>query len=43
MTILDTIADNTKIRVKQAKEICSLEEMKQKAYGMKKGDFSFDI
>ena len=42
MTILDEIADYTKARVARAKEQVSLEEIKEKAYAMPKGEFLFE-
>lgn len=42
MTILDEIADYTKARVARAKEQVALEEIKEKAYAMPKGDFLFE-
>ena len=42
MTILDEIAAYAKIRVKEAKNIESLESIKERAYQMPKGDFEFE-
>ena len=42
MTILDTIADYAKERVSQAKSEHSLQEVKDKALSMNKGDFPFE-
>ncbi len=42
MNILDQLADYAKERVKQAKEKCSLEEIKAKALSMEKGNFEFE-
>ncbi|MDD6012987.1 MAG: indole-3-glycerol phosphate synthase TrpC [Oscillospiraceae bacterium] len=42
MTILDQLADYAKQRTAEAKKICSPEEMKERAFAMPKGDFSFE-
>lgn len=42
MTILDEIAAYARIRVKEAKNIESLESVKNRAYQMPKGDFEFE-
>ena len=42
MTILDELAAYAKIRVEEAKEKVSFEEMKRKALSMPKGDFAFE-
>lgn len=42
MTILDKIAQNTAKRVKTAKEITPLSEIKSMAYSLPKGDFAFE-
>lgn len=42
MTILDEIAAYARIRVKEAKNIESLESVKNRAYHMPKGDFEFE-
>ena len=42
MTILDEIAAYARIRVKEAKNIESLESIKERAYQMPKGDFEFE-
>lgn len=42
MTILDKLADHAKERVASAKEIISLEEIREKAYAMPKGEFAFE-
>jgi indole-3-glycerol phosphate synthase len=43
MTILDKIAERTKIRVAQYKNKISLEEIKQQALSLPKGNFAFEI
>jgi indole-3-glycerol phosphate synthase len=42
MTILDEIAAYARIRVKEAKNIESLESIKERAYNLPKGDFEFE-
>ncbi len=42
MTILDQLADYAKERVARAKERVSLDEIRQKALALPKGDFSFE-
>ena len=42
MTILDKLADYARERVKTAKENISLEEIKERAYNLPKGDFAFE-
>ena len=41
MTILDEIAAHARVRVAAAKKEVSTEELKARAYAMKKGDFAF--
>ena len=41
-TILDTIAEHTRVRVSEAKKIRSTDEIKRAAYAMEKGDFAFE-
>lgn len=40
--ILDAIADTARLRVLEAKKQCPLEEIKEKALALPKGDFSFE-
>lgn len=42
MTILDKLADYARERVESAKKDISLEEIKDKAYALPKGDFAFE-
>lgn len=42
MTILDELADYARIRVQKAKAACPLEAMKENAFSMPKGTFSFE-
>lgn len=42
MTILDKLADHARIRVDQAKQMVSFDEIKQKAMSLPKGDFAFE-
>ena len=42
MTILDQLAGAAKIRVEEAKKVHPLEEVKEKAYACRKGDFEFE-
>ena len=42
MNILEEIAEYTKVRIEQQKHKVSLEELKEKAYALEKGDFSFE-
>jgi len=42
MTILDKLADCTKLRVAKSKENISLEEMKKRALSLEKGNFEFE-
>ena len=42
MTILDQLADHARARVAAAKTKISLEEIKQQALAMPKGDFAFE-
>lgn len=42
MAILDELSDYAKVRVAQAKEIKSTDEIKNQAYAMPKGDFAFE-
>ena len=41
-TILDTIAEHARLRVSEAKKKTPADEIKKKAYAMKKGDFAFE-
>ena len=42
MNILDELADYARIRVEENKKMVSLEEIKEKAYALPKGDFEFE-
>lgn len=42
MNVLERLANSARLRVKQAKEIVPLEEMKTKATSIKKGEFEFE-
>lgn len=42
MTILDELADYARVRVAEAKQVISLEQMKQMALSLPRGDFAFE-
>ena len=42
MNILDELAEYARVRVKENKKKASLEEIKEKAYALPKGDFEFE-